>query len=81
MFIGSIPNCQKLKQPTCPSAGEWVNKLVSPSMEYHLTVTRMTGNICNKLDESQMQAKEARHKATYCMMLFCDILEQVKLQI
>ena len=72
MFIAALFLIVKnWKQPTCPSAGEWVNKLVSPSMEYHLTVTRMTGNICNKLDESQMQSERSEtQKATYCMMLF-----------
>ena len=41
MFIAALFLIVKSwKQPTCLSAGEWVNKLVYPSMEYHLTVTR-----------------------------------------
>ena len=29
------------KQPTCPSAGEWINQLVYASMQGYLAVTRM----------------------------------------
>ena len=41
MFIAALFIIAKKKQPTCPSAGEWINKLVYPSMEYYPAITRM----------------------------------------
>ena len=74
MFIAALFIIAKTwKQPTCPSVGEWINKLwYSQTMEYYSAVKRNElsrhEKTWRKLKRISLSERSQSEKATFCMI-------------
>lgn len=76
VVVASFTTAKGWKQPECPSADRWMNKMCVLKMENYLAIRR-NGVLMHAVTSANLEnmlSDEARHKRTHVRFHFCKVL-------